>query len=158
MSAFNTEEPLGKWEWSELLVSHVTLRTELLVTTGWQAPSFLCLWKGMSVNFLGIVCDPSSFPTLDSPAYDRWWWSGGILFPFVVPQRKETGSEENYGHTCSFLKNYIDVWLIFSVVLSSAALQCDTHKKCVIHIKILFLILFHVIYHWILNIVPYALQ
>ena len=62
-------------------------------------------------------------------------------------RRKETGSEENYGHTCSFLKNYIDVWLIFSVVLSSAALQCDTHKKCVIHIKILFLILFHVIYH-----------
>ena len=62
-------------------------------------------------------------------------------------RRKETGSEESYGHTCSFLKNYIDVWLIFSVVLSSAALQCDTHKKCVIHIKILFLILFHVIYH-----------
>ena len=88
MSAFNTEEPLGKWEWSELLVSHVTLRTELLVTTGWQAPSYLCLWNGMSVNFLGIECDPSSFPTLNSPAYDRWWWRGGILFPFVVPPRE----------------------------------------------------------------------
>ena len=46
-----------------------------------------------------------------------------------------------------FSKKIIEVWLIFSVVLSSAALQCDTHKKCVIHIKILFLILFHVIYH-----------
>ena len=46
-----------------------------------------------------------------------------------------------------FSKIFIEVWLIFSVVLSSAALQCDTHKKCVIHIKILFLILFHVIYH-----------
>ena len=61
-------------------------------------------------------------------------------------RRKETGREENYGHSF-FSKNYIEVWLIFSVVLSSAALQCDTHKKCVIHIKILFLILFHVIYH-----------
>ena len=45
-------------------------------------------------------------------------------------RRKETGNEESYGHTCSFLKNYIDVWLIFSVALSSAEQQCDS----VIHI------------------------
>ena len=59
-------------------------------------------------------------------------------------RRKETGSEGNYGHTCSFLNNYIEVWLII-VVLSSAAQQCDL----VIHIKIyiFFLILFHVAYH-----------
>ena len=70
-------------------------------------------------------------------------------------RRKETGSEGNYGHTCSFLNNYIEVWLIFSVALSSAAQQCDS----VIHIKnVYFLILFHVFYQWILNIVPYALQ
>ena len=42
-------------------------------------------------------------------------------------RRKETGSEGNYGHTCSFLNNYIEVWLIYSVALSFAALQCDTH-------------------------------
>ena len=36
-------------------------------------------------------------------------------------RRTETGSEGNYGHTCSFLKNYIEVWLIFSDALSSAA-------------------------------------
>ena len=41
-------------------------------------------------------------------------------------RRKETGSEGNYGHTCSFLKIYIEVWLIFSVVLSSATQQCDS--------------------------------
>jgi hypothetical protein len=70
-------------------------------------------------------------------------------------RRKETGSEGNYGHTCSFLSNYIEVWLIFRVALSSAAQQCDS----VIHMKnIYFLILFHVFYHWIVNIVPYALQ
>ena len=46
-------------------------------------------------------------------------------------RRKETGSEESYGHTCSFLKNYIEVWLIFSAALSSAAQQCDS----VIHIQ-----------------------
>ena len=59
-------------------------------------------------------------------------------------QQRETGSEENYGHNCSFLNNYIEVWLII-VVLSSAAQQCDL----VIHIKIYiyFLILFHVVYH-----------
>ena len=60
--------------------------------------------------------------------------------------RKETGSEENYGHTCSFLNNYIEVWLIFSFALNSATLQCNTDKKCAIHIKIFFLILFHVVY------------
>ena len=55
-------------------------------------------------------------------------------------RRKETGSEENYGHTFSFRKNYIEVWLIFSVALRSAAQQCDS----VIHIKIyFFLIIFH---------------
>ena len=47
-------------------------------------------------------------------------------------KRKETGTEESHGHTCSFLKNYIEVWLIFSVALNSAAQQCDS----VIHIKI----------------------
>ena len=53
-------------------------------------------------------------------------------------RRKETGSEGNYGHTCSFLKNHIEVWLIFSVVLSSATQQCDS----VIHIKNIFSFLF----------------
>ena len=53
-------------------------------------------------------------------------------------QRKETGREENYGHSF-FSKNYIEVWLIFSVVLSSAALQYDS----VIHIwKYIFFFLF----------------
>ena len=54
-------------------------------------------------------------------------------------RRKETGSEGNYGHPCSLLKNCIEVWLIFSVALifsvvlifSSAAQQCDL----VIHIQ-----------------------
>ena len=59
-------------------------------------------------------------------------------------RRKETGSEGNYGHTCSFLNNYIEVWLLFSVALSSPAQQCDS----ALHIKIyFFLILFHVVYH-----------
>ena len=53
-------------------------------------------------------------------------------------KRKETGSEGNYGHTCSFLKNHIEVWLIFSVVLSSATQQCDS----VIRIKNIFSFLF----------------
>ena len=53
-------------------------------------------------------------------------------------KRKETGTEESHGHTCSFLKNYIEVWLIFSVMLSSAAQQCDS----VIHIKIYFFLFF----------------
>ena len=35
-------------------------------------------------------------------------------------RRKETGNEVNYGHTCSFLNNYNEVWLIFSVALNSA--------------------------------------
>ena len=46
-------------------------------------------------------------------------------------KRKETGTEESHGHTCSFLKNYIEVWLIFSVALSYLAQQCDSF----IHIK-----------------------
>ena len=41
-------------------------------------------------------------------------------------RRKETGSEGNYGHTCSFLKKLFEVWLLFSVALSSAAQQCDS--------------------------------
>ena len=49
-------------------------------------------------------------------------------------KRKETGTEESYGHTCSFQKNYIEVWLIFSVALSYPAQKCDS----VIHIKIYF--------------------
>ena len=54
-------------------------------------------------------------------------------------RRKETGSEGNYGHTCSLLKNCIEVWLIFSVALSSAAQECDS----VIHIqKYIFFFLF----------------
>ena len=53
-------------------------------------------------------------------------------------KRKETGTEESHGHTCSFLKNYIEVWLIFSFALNSATLQCNTDKKYAIHIKIFF--------------------
>ena len=53
-------------------------------------------------------------------------------------RRKETGSEENYGRTCSFLNNYIEVWLIFIVALSSAAQQCDS----VIHINIYIFLFF----------------
>ena len=54
-------------------------------------------------------------------------------------RRKETGSDGNYGHTCSFRKNHIEVWLIFNDALSSAAQQCDS----VIHIqKYIFFFLF----------------
>ena len=49
----------------------------------------------------------------------------------VGVRRKETGSEGNFGHTCSLLNNYFEVWLIFSVALSSDAQQCDS----VIHMK-----------------------
>ena len=53
-------------------------------------------------------------------------------------RRKETGREENYG-LFFFSKNFIEVWLIFSVTLSSAAQQCDS----VIHIqKYIFFFLF----------------
>ena len=57
-------------------------------------------------------------------------------------RRKETGSEGNYGHTCSFLNNYFEVWLIFSVALNSAAQQSDS----VIHVNI-YIYVFHVVYH-----------
>ena len=54
-------------------------------------------------------------------------------------RRKETGSEESNGRTCSFLNNFIEVWLLFSVALSSVAQQCDS----VIHIwKYIFFFLF----------------
>ena len=53
-------------------------------------------------------------------------------------RRKETGREENYGHSFFFSKNFIEVWLIFSVALSSAAQQCDS----VIHIKYFFFLFF----------------
>ena len=33
-------------------------------------------------------------------------------------RRKKTGSEESYGHTWSFRKNYTEVWPIFNVALS----------------------------------------
>ena len=56
----------------------------------------------------------------------------------AVARRKETGSEGNYGHTFSFLNNYIEVWLLFSVALSSPAQQCDS----AIHIKIYFFLFF----------------
>ena len=70
-------------------------------------------------------------------------------------RRKETGIEDNYGHSF-FSKNFIELWLIFSVALRSAAQQSDS----VIHIQkhIIFLILFHVVYQWIVNILAYALQ
>ena len=45
--------------------------------------------------------------------------------------RKETGREENYGHSFFFSKNFIEVWLIFNIALSSAAQECDS----VIHIQ-----------------------
>ena len=55
-----------------------------------------------------------------------------------------------------FSKIFIEVWLTFSVALSSTAQQCDS----VIHIQkyIFFLILFQAVYDWIFNIFPYALQ
>ena len=53
-------------------------------------------------------------------------------------RRKETGSEGNYGHTCSFLNNFIEVWLIFIVALSYSAQQCDS----VIHINIYIFLFF----------------
>ena len=69
-------------------------------------------------------------------------------------RRKETG-RENYRHFF-FSKIFIEVWLTFSVALSSTAQQCDS----VIHIQkyIFFLILFQAVYDWIFNIFPYALQ
>ena len=50
-----------------------------------------------------------------------------------------------------FSKNVIEVWLIFSVVLSFTVQQCDsvTHLKNIHSFKDI---------HWILNIVPYSLQ
>ena len=59
-------------------------------------------------------------------------------------RRKEIGSEESYGHTYSFLNNYIEVWLIFIVALSSAKQQCAQLYTQKVYI---FLILFHVVYH-----------
>ena len=50
-------------------------------------------------------------------------------------RRKETGSEESNGRTCSFLNNFIEVWLIFIVALSYSAQQCDS----VTHIKTIYL-------------------
>ena len=58
-------------------------------------------------------------------------------------RRKETGSEGNYGHTCSFLNNYIEVWLIFSVALSSPALQCDSVIQ--VKKKYVYIYFFHVV-------------
>ena len=46
-------------------------------------------------------------------------------------RRKETESEENQGTLLFFSNNCTEVWLIFSLTLSSAAQQCDS----VIHIK-----------------------
>ena len=59
-----------------------------------------------------------------------------ILFRENKEQESEgkKRSEESYGHTCSFRKNYIEMWLIFIVALSSAAQQCDS----VIDIKYIF--------------------
>ena len=58
-----------------------------------------------------------------------------------------------------FSKYFIEVWLTFSVALSSTAQQCDSviHMQKYIHI-FFFLILFHAVYDWIFNIFPYALQ
>ena len=58
-------------------------------------------------------------------------------------RRKETGSDGNYGHTCSFLNNYIEVWLIFSVALSSPALQCDSVIQ--VKKKYVYIYIFHVV-------------
>ena len=58
-------------------------------------------------------------------------------------RRKETGSDGNYGHTCSFLNNYIEVWLIFSVALSSPALQCDSVIQ--VKKKYVYIYFFHVV-------------
>ena len=44
---------------------------------------------------------------------------------------KKQGERRTMDTLFSFLNNYNEVWLIFSVVLSSAAQQCDS----VIHIK-----------------------
>ena len=63
-------------------------------------------------------------------------------------RRKETGSEESNGRTCSFLNNFIEVWLIFIVALSYSAQQCDS----VIHINIyifLFFFMWFITEYWI---------
>ena len=60
-------------------------------------------------------------------------------------RRKETGREENYG--LFFLsKNFIEVWLIFSVVLRSAAQQCDS----VMHIQ-KYIIFFLFFFMWFIT-------
>ena len=46
--------------------------------------------------------------------------------PGAGVRRKETGSEENQGMLLFFCKNCIEVQLIFSVALSSAAQPCDS--------------------------------
>ena len=60
----------------------------------------------------------------------------------VGVRRKEKWSEGKFGHNFYFLKIYTEVWLIFSVVLSSAAQQSDS----VIHVNI-YIYVFHVVYH-----------
>ena len=47
-------------------------------------------------------------------------------------QKKRNREWGSYRHTYSFLNNYIEVWLLFSVVLSSPAQQCES----AIHIEI----------------------
>ena len=91
-------------------------------------------------------------------------YAGGEPAFSVEKTRKVTGSEDIQETLLFFSQNCIEMWLIFSVTLSSAALSY-THKNIYIlniyiyiYIYILFLILFHVVYDWILNIVPYSLQ
>ena len=62
-----------------------------------------------------------------------------------IRSQKERNTERGELWTLFFFyKIFIEVWLIFSIALSSAAQQCDS----VIHIKIYyFLIVFHVVYH-----------
>ena len=74
-------------------------------------------------------------------------------------RRKETRRERELWTLFFFSKIFIEVWLTFSVALSSTAQQCDSviHMQKYMHI-FFFLILFHAVYDWIFNIFPYALQ
>ena len=74
------------------------------------------------------------------------------------PEGKKQGERELWT-LFFFSKIFIEVWLTFSVALSSTAQQCDSviHMQKYIHI-FFFLILFHAVYDWIFNIFPYALQ
>lgn len=92
MPAFNTEEPLGKWGWRELLVSNVTQRTCTQYSKPHPAPIY---GNGMDLNFLDIEHDPSFYPNYAIPvssAEDSPGWDEVFSSPLLYPRGR--GKEE----------------------------------------------------------------